>query len=250
MTATRIVIIDDDRLIREKLSDLIESHFPDSNILAACLSAEEGVKAIREHKPNLVFLDIMLPGMNGFEMLKHVDTLQFELIFVTAHNEYAIQAIRHSALDYLLKPLKTDEFKMAISRFVQKVDISSNLNKKIESLEQNLADKKISDQKLVINSSKGTELIPVTDIVYCVSESNYTDIHLKQGKRILASRTLGHFEEELASSNLFVRLHRSILVNRSFVSRLHSEGEVELHDGTRLEVSQRRMPEVRKYLSA
>jgi two-component system LytT family response regulator len=245
---TRIVIIDDDRLIREKLSDLILAHFPESIILAACVSAEEGVKAIREHKPDLVFLDIMLPGMNGFEMLKHVENFQFELIFVTAHNEYAIQAIRHSALDYLLKPLKTDEFKAAIARFVQKVDISSSLNKRIETLQQNLAEKEISDQKLVINSSKGTELIPVTDIVYCMSESNYTDIHLKEGKRILASRTLGHFEEELAPSHLFIRIHRSILVNRSFIIRLHSEGEIELQNGLRLEVSQRRMPEVRKAL--
>lgn len=244
----KALIVDDDRLVCEQLSDLVESHFPEAAVCKICRSGEDGVQAIREHQPQIVFLDIMMTGMNGFEMLKHVSQYSFEVIFVTAHNEYAIQAIRHSALDYLLKPIQTSEFEAAVGRYREKLNLSHTLEQRIETLKHNLSEKEISEHKLVINSNRGSEIVKMAEIVYCSSESNYTELHIEGGKKILASRTLGFFEEALSSSGIFIRAHRSTLVNKLFVVRYHSNGMLELRNGQKLEVSQRRSADVRKEL--
>ncbi|MBL7943660.1 MAG: response regulator transcription factor [Flavobacteriales bacterium] len=242
----KIIIVDDDPLVGESLRDLVTAHMPGAQIDAVCMSGEAGIHAIRQHEPDLVFLDVMMPGMNGFEMLHLLDGYRFDVVFVTAYDQYAIEAIRHSALDYLLKPIKKDEFVKAVQRFSSKRASEENIGRKIESLEQNLAEKEITGQKLVIHSLKGTEIIPVTDIVYCTSESNYTEFHLRNGRKLLASKTLGFFEEELKESGLFIRIHRSTLLNREHIAKILPTGIAVLHSGQQLEVSQRRLAEVRR----
>src|SRR3546814_80802 len=202
------LIIEDEVNNREYLRQMLD-RFADIAVMGEAGTAEEGIRLIRGVKPDLVFMDIEMPGASGFECLERVRDLNFEIIFVTAYDHYALNAIKFSALDYLLKPVNAAELETAIEKAKRKIgDKTENLRLK------NLLESQTGQfpRQLALSSAERIEFISVEDIVRCRGENNYTRFHLAGGREILVSQTLGGYEQILAEHH-FLRVHQSHLVN-------------------------------------
>lgn len=235
----KAILIDDEKHCRETLAIQLARYCPEVVILGTFSSAAEGLQAIAEHKPDVVFLDVEMPRMNGFEMLERLVDIPFDVIFTTGYDEYAIKAIRFSALDYLLKPIDKEELKKAVDK-VQKRD-QHNLTEQLQVLLGKLDNKPKILQKIALPTLEGFELVLLNDIVHCQSDSNYTHIMVKNTKKILVSRTLKEIEE-LLEGHTFLRVHHSHVVNLNEVVRyVRGEGGyVIMSDGTSINVSRSR----------
>ena len=233
------IIVDDEPYSCESLVTLLERYCPDVKVLDICYSAASALKSINEQKPQLLFLDIEMPHMNGFEMLEKLPETDFELIFTTSYDQYAIKAIRFSALDYLLKPIDQDDLRKA----VQKVANNSNhvSDQQIKILLQKLNHPTIAVNKIAIPTMEGLQMIFVESIISCAADRNYTVIMLKNGQKIIASRTLKELEEVLEDYS-FTRVHHSYLVNLNEVDKyIKGEGGYLLmSNGTNIDVSRSR----------
>jgi len=233
------IIVDDEPYSCETLVTLLERYCPDVKVLDICYSAASALKSINEQKPQLLFLDIEMPHMNGFEMLEKLPETDFELIFTTSYDQYAIKAIRFSALDYLLKPIDQDDLRKA----VQKVANNSNhaSEQQIKILLQKLNQPTIAVNKIAIPTMEGLQMIFVESIISCAADRNYTVIMLKNGQKIIASRTLKELEEMLEDYS-FIRVHHSYLVNLNEVDKyIKGEGGYLLmSNGTNIDVSRSR----------
>ena len=247
MEKIKTIIIDDDVFIHEQLKDKLTLLFPKVHITALSENANHGIEAIKKHKPDLIFLDIQMPGLSGFEMLDHVDRNQLKVIFITSFNQYAIEAIRYSAFDYLLKPIKDDELINALNRFQQEADELS-FKGKIENLLHNITNTK-EDFQLIIPLRQGEKKLKVNNIVRCEADSNYTHFFLNDKTKFTTSKTLKECEE-LLSENDFIRVHKSHLINKRFIQSLKNDNHVMLTDGSTVEVSRRKLQEVRNSIGA
>lgn len=212
----RAILIDDEKHCRESLSIQLEKYCPTVKLLAQCSSAAEGLKAVKELKPELVFLDVEMPLMNGFEMLQQLADISFEVIFTTGYDAYAIKAIRLSALDYLLKPIDKDELQKAVAK--AREHKGQNLSQQFNALLDKLENKQGSLQKIALPTQGGFELVPLESILKCESDSNYTHIYLKGGRKVLVSRTLKEIGE-LLEGHFFLRVHHSYIVNLNEIVR-------------------------------
>jgi two-component system LytT family response regulator len=212
----KAILIDDEEHCRESLSIQLERYCPQVNLLARCASAAEGLKAVEKHSPDVVFLDVEMPRMNGFELLQQFLQIPFEVIFTTGYDAYAIKAIRFSALDYLLKPIDKDELIKAIDKVNAKP--ATTINQQFDILLEKLGDKPVKLQKIALPSMEGFELVQLEAILRCESDSNYTNVYLKNGRHILVSRTLKEIEE-LLDGHSFLRVHHSHLVNLNEIER-------------------------------
>lgn len=231
------IIIDDELHCREVLQMLLELHCPQVQVLALCASAAEGKDAIAVHQPAVVFLDIEMPGGNAFEMLAELDELNFQIIFTTAYDQYAIRAIKYSALDYLLKPIDGNELAEAIDKASKSTNTTEQLQ--LQQLQASLLQPK-DDFKLIIGTSEGSFFIAPMDILYCEGQSNYTHFYLTRDRKMLSSKTLLEYET-LLSQHHFFRVHKSFLVNLKHVEAYKSiSGTVLLNTGQQVEVSRRR----------
>ena len=230
-----IVIDDENHCTRALLSDL-QMHCPGVEVLDVCHSGKEGILTIKKHEPDLVFLDVEMPWMNGFEMLELLGDIRFSIIFTTAHDEFAAKAFRISAVDYLLKPIDSNDLKAAIQKVEKKMDEGSSLNH-ISNLLRNMRQPS-SEQKIALPQREGYEFVDVSSIIYCTAEGAYTKIFIEGGKTMLISRTLGDVEE-LLSPEMFQRIHHSTVVNVSYISQfLRTDGGyVVLKNGEKLSVS-------------
>lgn len=235
------ILADDELHCREVLSLLLEMHCPQIKLLAQCEDGHEALAAIEKHQPNIVFLDIEMPGMNAFDVLKNLPSIDFQLIFTTAYDQYAIKAIKFSALDYLLKPIDADELIAA----VEKANTQNNIPQQQQIVQlQHQLQQPNEEFKLVISTSEGTFFIAPADIVYCEGINNYTHFHLTRNRKIISSRTLKEFEQ-LLTPHHFLRIHKSLLANMKFIEKFSaSRTAVVLKDGEVLEVSRRRKDEV------
>jgi len=232
----RSIIIDDEQhCVRSLLSDL-QQHCPTIEVLDSCYSAKEGIMAIKKLNPDLVFLDVEMPWMNGFEMLEVLGDVNFSIIFTTAHDEFAAKAFRISAVDYLLKPIDANDLKTAVSKVERKMEEGSSLGH-ITNLLRNIRQPS-AEQKIALPQREGYEFIDVSSIIYCQAEGAYTKVFIADKKPMLISRTLGDVEE-LLPPEIFQRIHHSTLVNISFVSQfLRTDGGyVVLKTGEKLSVS-------------
>lgn len=210
MNTYSAIIIDDEDNNRENLKDLLLQHCSEVKVLGMADSAMEGIKLIKKHHPQIVFLDIQMPYGSGFDMLEGIDEIDFEIIFVTAFNQYAIKAIKFSALDYILKPINIEELKNAIDKIGRKLSTrekDSRLNNFLTNI-----NKHESDKKIALPTSDELKFIPVKEIIHCKGDNNYTHIVLTSGEKIMVSKTLKDFEELLEEFN-FIRVHQSHLVN-------------------------------------
>lgn len=236
ITAT---IVDDEPYSCEALATLLERYCPDVKVMDICYSASSALQSIKEHKPHILFLDIEMPHMNGFELLEKIPEIDFELIFTTSYDHYAIKAIRFSAMDYLLKPIDTEELQKAVQKAVNRME--HPLPQQIEILLQKLNRPTIGVNKIAIPTMEGLQMVLVESIISCASDSNYTILFLKNKQKIIASRTLKEIEEMLDDYS-FARVHHSYLVNLNEVEK-YMKGEggyLLMSDRTMVDVSRSR----------
>lgn len=232
----RSIIIDDEQhCVRSLLSDL-QQHCPAIEVVEACSSAKEGMMAIKKLNPDLIFLDVEMPWMNGFEMLEVLGEINFSIIFTTAHDEFAAKAFRISAVDYLLKPIDANDLKTAVQKVEKKMDEGSSVQH-ISNLLRNMRQSS-AEQKIALPLREGYEFVDISSIIYCAAEGAYTKIFIEGKKTMLISRTLGDVEE-LLSPDMFQRIHHSTVVNVSYISQfLRTDGgSVVLKNGENLSVS-------------
>ena len=232
----RSIIIDDEPQNSEILKNDLAANCPLVDVITVCNSAKEGIMSIKKEKPDLVFLDIEMPWMNGFEMLEMLDEINFSIIFTTAHDQFAAKAFRISAVDYLLKPIDVNDLKEAVRRALQRSEQREG-NIHIENLLRNIKQPS-SQQKIALPYRDGYEFVEVAHIIYCQAEGAYTKVFLDSKKYILVSKTLGDIEE-LLPHDLFQRIHHSTVVNLNYVTHFvrTDGGYVKLETGEQLTVS-------------
>jgi two-component system LytT family response regulator len=233
----KAIIIDDEIKSIKSLKIRIERLFDDIKVVATARSAHDGKEAIDMFKPDLVFLDIEMPNGNAFTLLERFDSIDFKIIFVTAHSEYALQAIKMSALDYILKPIDEDELVEAINKFKSDFNKSGD-QQRIKDLTENY--RKFNSQaiRIALPTMGGTGYVMVNKIIYCEADSNYSIIHYDDMPKQMISKTLKYLEETLGDFN-FMRVHQSYLVNLYKVVRFEKSkrGRIVLSDGTTIGLS-------------
>jgi Response regulator of the LytR/AlgR family len=235
----RAIIVEDEPHNRENLHTLLADFCPSIEVIGLCASASEGRQQIIENRPDLVFLDVEMPGGDGFSLLESLPSCDFEVIFVTAFSNYAIKAIKFSALDYIVKPIDVKELVKAVDKAVVTIRNSRN-NFRM----QNLLDNKYrkDDKKIIaLPLSDKIEFVEIADIIRCEADGNYTFFHLKNGERLLISKTLKEYDELLSHLN-FLRVHQSHLINlnevKSFVKT--DGGYILMKDGSNVSISRQR----------
>lgn len=243
------IIIDDESSSRNALKQKLIHHCKEVQIISECENGEEGIKSIEENKPDIVFLDVEMPRINGFTMLQQITNRDFEVIFTTAYDHYAIKAIRISAIDYLVKPIEVEELKTAVELAKQK-RLQQNPNKRIDNLLNNISEEKEMLTRIAISSMEGLLFVNIGDIIYLEAESNYTLLYLTGSKKITVSKTLKEFEE-LLPPLIFIRIHHSYIINKKFIQRyIKGEGgQVVMSNNKMLDVSRRKKEEFMKSIS-
>ncbi|HSP89038.1 MAG TPA: LytTR family DNA-binding domain-containing protein [Ignavibacteriaceae bacterium] len=231
----RALIVDDEFPARENLNQLLLEYCPDVTVIGKAAHAKEAKELINSLQPDLVFLDINMPGLNGFDLLESLDEKNFFLVFVTAHNEYGIQAVKANAIDYLLKPISIVELKETIKRIRKRItDEKSNENIKVNN----------KSAKIVITHIKGFSIFNCEDIIRLEADNNYTKIYFKEHKPITSSKTLKDFEDILDTEKFF-RIHKSHLINLNYIKEYSNSdgGIVILLDNSRLTIARRKLQE-------
>ena len=236
----KTILIDDDESNLSALSEKLK-HCPQVEIVARCESAEKGIEAIESLRPDLVFLDIEMPVMNGFVMLQQLEYKNFELIFVTAYDHYAIKAIRYSALDYLVKPVDIEELKQAVEKAAHN-RTNRTSSQQVALLLEHFQKKQL--RRITVPTGDGLQFINLEDIIYLEASNNYTTIFLVNDRKFLVSRTLKDFEELLPQER-FLRIHHSTIIHTFYVEKyIRGEGgQVMMRNGTMLDVSKRKKTE-------
>lgn len=246
--AWKVLIVDDEAAARELLAELINNYCKTLDIVGQVASVKEALNAVEQTAPDLVFLDVEMPEANGFELLKLVPNPTFEVIFTTAYNQYAVQAIRFSALDFLQKPLSAEELISAVSRFESsRAEAATNELQKISVLLNNVREEKGVD-KLVVPEPSGFTVVNVNDILYLQSEKSYTDIILQNEGRITSSKPIRHYEELLPKAS-FYRISQSFIVKLEAIKRYRKGegGVIELTNGFEIDVPRRKKQEFLKF---
>jgi len=243
------IIIDDEPNNIENIQSILQRLYPEINVVATATDAEYGIAAIDKLQPDLVFLDIQMPGRSGFDLLRAFSQINFEIIFITAYDHYGIQAIKFSALDYLLKPIDIEEFKSAIQKAKDKI-ASRQKNHSIENLLEYIKRGQNEPPKMALPTLEEIRYVPVTEIVHCQASNNYTIFHLENGEQILVCKTLKEFAQ-LLQTHRFIRTHQSHLVNTSFVKSYLKEdgGTLLLKDQTKIPISRQNRETVKEALS-
>ncbi|MDX1477876.1 MAG: LytTR family DNA-binding domain-containing protein [Saprospiraceae bacterium] len=244
----RALLIDDEIDSLEALGILLERYCPSVEQVGHCRSADEGLQAIKERDPDLLFLDIEMPGKNGFQMLEELEEKHLEVIFVTAYDQYAMNAIKVSAMDYLLKPVDEEELVRAVDKARQRLEARQS-SEQLEVLLTNIRSGEKGFQKLAIPSVDGLQFVNVSDILYCSAEGNYTTIHCVNDEQHVISKTLKD-TTALLSNPSFFRTHQSYLVNLNYLKRYikGSGGNVVLQDGSIIQVARARKEALMKLI--
>jgi len=242
-----VLLVDDEPGAREFLRARLAEVAPEVNVLAEADNITEAKRLIAELKPALVFSDVEMPGGDGFKLLKDLGTWDFDVVFVTGFQRYAIQAIRFSALDYLLKPVQGDELRAAIDRHLERHPDPTLDAEHRAALLSNLSAPDERGFKLTLRHGNGLHFVPPAEVAFCRAEDNYTELHLCDGRRFMVARTLKEYDDMLAELG-FIRVHRSYLVNREAITRVTTDGHLEIVGGQRVEISRRRKEEVMKLL--
>ena len=241
----KILIVDDEPAAGNILKVLIEKHIPVEKEIIYCNSPETALEMISDLKPGLVMLDIEMPGMNGFDFLNSAVNWDFNVIFTTAFDKYAIKAIRFSALDYLLKPVDIVELQNAINRHIIKQDFQTNNKPLFKNLIENIQQKNPAYFKLAVSVKEGVFLFELKNIICLEGQNNYTKLYFDDRKPLLVSKTLKDYDDMLADHH-FLRVHKSFLVNESHVKKIDNDGLLWLSHDVFVPVSRRKKTEVLK----
>ena len=241
------ILIDDEVHCLDTLGILLDMYCPQVKIMERCTSAKQGLSAIEKHNPVLVFLDIEMPAMNGFEMLEMFTEIPFAVIFTTSYDQYAIKAIRFSALDYLLKPVDPKELVRAVIKVQEQRHLP--VAEQFQILLKQLQGKGAQFNKIAVPTSDGFELVPVDQLIHLEANDNYTHLFLKNKIKIIACRTLKEMEEQLHEFPIFIRVHHSNMVNLNEVKKyVRGEGGyLVMSDDTPVNVSRSRKDALMKW---
>ena len=233
----KCIIIDDERHCIKTLTNLIETHFREVSILVSCLDATKAYDLILLHRPDFIFLDIEMPLLNGFDLLSKFETLFFDVIFTTAYDSYALKAIKFSALDYLLKPISTEDLSAAIEKISKKL---SNISMAQLQMATAIHNKQLPGT-IALPTNDGLSFAAVSDIIFCTADGSYTKMNMIDNSEILLSKTLGDVDELLNEYHFF-RIHNSSLINLKHVKKyIRGEGgEVIMSNGQSLQVARTR----------
>lgn len=236
----KAVIIDDEKKSRETLFFLLERYCPNVNVVAQADGYISGMSSIKDTNPDVIFLDIQMPDGNGFKLLEDIGNINFDVIFTTAFDQYAIKAIKYSALDYLLKPIVPDDLKVAVDK-VEKKKTGDDTRTNINFLLENIRNKNTDFKKIVLSTSEGMYVVEIKNIIRCESDDCYTYFYMEDGKRVIVSKTLKEIEELLGEYN-FLRPHRSHLINTIHIKNYNKTdgGTVIMSDGSLIPVSRRK----------
>lgn len=234
-----IAIIDDEVHCIESLIIHINELYPKANVVYKTNKVQEAVDKLKELPIDLLFLDIEMPGINGFQLLDAIPEREFDTIFITAYSEYALKAFKAKAVSYLLKPLDESELKEAIDNWIKiRKNTLDSQNQNIDEVLEYLKKEGFMKSKISVPISDGYEFIEVNDIIYCNSQSNYTYIHLSDGNKVLVSKTLKEVESALANF-FFLRVHQSYLINPNYMKRFsrHDGGYIIMENKENIPVS-------------
>lgn len=245
MEKLKIIIVDDEKRIRTSLIHVLKLHYLEADVIGEAENIQQAREVIKLNIPDILLLDIKMPGGTGFDLLKQLMPISFKTIFITAFDQYAIEAIKFSALDYLLKPVIPGELVKALDKAKEEINKEKE-NIKLKTLINNIEKK---EKKIVLNTQGATFIIDVREIVRCEADRNYTNFFLMDKKRILVSGGLKEYEDILKSHN-FIRPHHSHLVNVSLINRLEKRngGVLVLKDGSEVPVSIRKHAELAEIL--
>ena len=239
----KTVLIDDEVNNTIYLQGLLQEHFTEVDIAGAATNAIDGVALLKELQPQLVFLDVEMPGTTGFELLQEMQPIHFEVVFVTAYNHYALQAFEVNAIGYLTKPIAVDRFKQTVQTAINRIK-EKNINQGLQQiLEQ--SHQQTSEVKIPLATQNGLIFIKQNDIMYCESSGNYTQFNLACNKQILVSRQLGEYEKLLPETQ-FIRIHDKHIINLQYLAEYikGSGGEVKLDNGKTIPVASRKKEEL------
>ncbi|SRR5579871_46982 len=246
------IIIDDEQHCIDRLSFLLEKNFAaDISLLGKFKTTETGLKAINDLQPELIFLDVQIDDdKTGFDLLKQIQNINFEVIFTTAFEKYAVQAFKFSAIDYLLKPVDADDLRQAINKLKERISQTSAADK-FEVLYHNLKNLSHFSKRICVPIINGFVVVQVSDIIRCESEGNYTTLFIKDKPKLMVAKTLKEFDEMLSEYNFF-RVHNSHLINLNYIKTYNKGkgGFVIMTDNSSIEVSTRRKDEFLKKLMA
>ena len=236
----KTIIIDDEQHCIDRIQKLLSKHSVTINIVNVCSNVDDAKEKIERLNPDVIFLDVHLREETGFDLLKQLSNIDFEIIFTTAYDSYAVEAFKFSALDYLLKPIDEDELQLTIEKLKKKTSLK-DVSKKVEVLFHNLEDKTAQVKKIAVPTIEGLTFIKIIDIIRCQSDINYTHIFLEGNKKITVAKTLKHFETLLEPYHFF-RTHQSHLINLSCIDKYvkGKGGYVLMSDGIHVEVAVRR----------
>ncbi|RBL89895.1 LytR/AlgR family response regulator transcription factor [Chitinophaga flava] len=239
MTITTVIIEDDEKNMHV-ICDLIRQFAPDLEVVGTASHISESIELIENRAPQLVFMDIQIADGTGFDVLRKLSAKNFELVFITAYDNYALKAFKFAAIDYLLKPVGLNEFREAVDRARTRINEKTR-HQHVDTLLHNLAQQSSQDRKISVATVNGFEFLDLKDIIWCHSEGSYTTFHLANNMKVTSSRGLGFYENLLGANN-FCRIHQSTIINLRFIKSYikGKNGYVTMTNGVKLEISQRR----------
>jgi len=243
----KVIIIDDEDNNIENLQELLREYCPEVRIVGAATNSDAGSALIAQLQPDIVFLDIEMPGKNGFELLKSLPVHNFEIIFVTANHQYGIQAVKFAAIDYILKPIDLEELKTAVGKAVKK-RAAQQQNLQLENLIQILQQQQVkTEHRIALPTAKETRFAKTEEIIRCESTNTYTTFYLVSGEKIMVSKPIYEFEELLADYQ-FIRCHQSHIVNKKYIKSWvkANGGYLLLYDKTEVPVSRQKRDALRE----
>ncbi|HPQ20282.1 MAG TPA: LytTR family DNA-binding domain-containing protein [Saprospiraceae bacterium] len=241
MTYIDALIIDDEPKLTEVLKLKIEQHCPDIKVLGSAQNIVEAKEKIELWNPKLIFLDITMPGGSGFQLLDQIENINFEIIFVTGYSEYALDALKVSAAEYLLKPVKTNELIEAVEKVKVKINQKEEA-KRYQLLKHNIENVGKQDSKIVIPGQKSYEIVNIRDIIRCEGVQKYTYIYMMNGQKFLSSYNVGVYKDMLTNYN-FYSVHKSHIINNNHIKRYLTEGTIIMIDDSTVPVSRRKKDE-------
>lgn len=233
----RAIIVDDELEGRNTIFNILNSYCDQIKVVAQAENVMEGIEVIKDNKPDVLFLDIQMPDGSGFDLLERLPEINFQVIFVTAYDQFALKAIKFSALDYILKPVDPQQLIDAVNKIREPHDEINTITNKIQTLLRN----KNGFERITLPTFEGFRFINLKDIIRCESDNNYTNFLLNSGEKILVTKTLKEYDETLSDTD-FIRVHQSHLVNIKFIDRYikGDGGTIIMTDGSEVEVSRRR----------
>ncbi len=235
----KAILVDDEQKATETLKMMLEEYCPDIEITGTANSAIEGVKEINSKKPDLVFLDVQMPNGTGFDLLESIPERKFDVIFVTAYNEYAIKAFKYSAIDYILKPVEINELITAVDRFKKNKNIEKTSS--YEALLENIKGNKPT--KLAIPTQDTVEYVNIEDIIRLEADASYSNVFLANKTKLFVSKNLGEFQN-LTEDMDFFRIHKSHIISLRYIKKFHkNEDFVEMTDGSKVLLARRKKQE-------